>query len=116
MNTNDEFYFGLGKEIEQREASKIPIAGEGAVEFLSIAGSTARFIALRTGFFRSEEHTSELQSQSTISYAVFCLKKKNKKKKKNKNKQKKDKKKIKKKLHMKRPIDVYKRLTYDYHY
>ena len=24
----------------------------------------------------SEEHTSELQSQSTISYAVFCLKKK----------------------------------------
>ena len=26
--------------------------------------------------FRSEEHTSELQSQSTISYAVFCLKKK----------------------------------------
>src|SRR6188472_4706695 len=31
---------------------------------------------------RSEEHTSELQSQSHISYAVFCLKKK---KKKNKN-------------------------------
>ena len=30
---------------------------------------------------RSEEHTSELQSQSTISYAVFCLKKKKKKKK-----------------------------------
>ena len=28
--------------------------------------------------FRSEEHTSELQSQSTISYAVFCLKKKTK--------------------------------------
>src|SRR5881409_1710433 len=26
---------------------------------------------------RSEEHTSELQSQSHISYAVFCLKKKN---------------------------------------
>src|SRR5881409_2085473 len=25
---------------------------------------------------RSEEHTSELQSQSHISYAVFCLKKK----------------------------------------
>ena len=28
---------------------------------------------------RSEEHTSELQSQFRISYAVFCLKKKNKK-------------------------------------
>src|SRR5213593_2988975 len=27
---------------------------------------------------RSEEHTSELQSQLTISYAVFCLKKKKK--------------------------------------
>ena len=30
--------------------------------------------------FRSEEHTSELQSRETISYAVFCLKKKNKQK------------------------------------
>jgi len=29
---------------------------------------------------RSEEHTSELQSQTSISYAVFCLKKKKKKK------------------------------------
>src|SRR3546814_9691527 len=30
---------------------------------------------------RSEEHTSELQSLMRISYAVFCLKKKNKHKK-----------------------------------
>ncbi len=29
---------------------------------------------------RSEEHTSELQSRTKISYAVFCLKKKKKKK------------------------------------
>src|SRR3546814_9136487 len=29
-------------------------------------------------FYRSEEHTSELQSLMRISYAVFCLKKKNK--------------------------------------
>src|SRR3546814_3980769 len=29
--------------------------------------------------WRSEEHTSELQSLMRISYAVFCLKKKNKK-------------------------------------
>src|SRR3546814_7811728 len=28
--------------------------------------------------YRSEEHTSELQSLMRISYAVFCLKKKNK--------------------------------------
>src|SRR3546814_7857220 len=34
-------------------------------------------------FGRSEEHTSELQSLMRISYAVFCLTKKNKK---NKNK------------------------------
>src|SRR3546814_6527810 len=32
-----------------------------------------------TGARRSEEHTSELQSLMRISYAVFCLKKKNKK-------------------------------------
>src|SRR3546814_4426765 len=30
-----------------------------------------------TGATRSEEHTSELQSLMRISYAVFCLKKKN---------------------------------------
>src|SRR3546814_10446522 len=29
------------------------------------------------GHMRSEEHTSELQSLMRISYAVFCLKKKN---------------------------------------
>src|SRR3546814_6064615 len=34
--------------------------------------------ALRAFEHRSEEHTSELQSLMRISYAVFCLKKKNK--------------------------------------
>src|SRR3546814_5520613 len=33
---------------------------------------------LGPGVERSEEHTSELQSLMRISYAVFCLKKKNK--------------------------------------
>src|SRR3546814_5748127 len=33
---------------------------------------------LRETIFRSEEHTSELQSLMRISYAVFCLKKKKK--------------------------------------
>jgi len=33
----------------------------------------------RVFLVRSEEHTSELQSQTSISYAVFCLKKKKKK-------------------------------------
>src|SRR3546814_1779235 len=38
----------------------------------------ARF-AQEDDCFRSEEHTSELQSLMRISYAVFCLKKKKKK-------------------------------------
>src|SRR3546814_3056952 len=33
--------------------------------------------AVVAGVLRSEEHTSELQSLMRISYAVFCLKKKN---------------------------------------
>src|SRR3546814_6476194 len=39
------------------------------------AGTVAGISSLAT---RSEEHTSELQSLMRISYAVFCLKKKNK--------------------------------------
>src|SRR3546814_3894747 len=35
-------------------------------------------VAIPAGAFRSEEHTSELQSLMRISYAVFCLKKKTK--------------------------------------
>ena len=34
---------------------------------------------LKAQSHRSEEHTSELQSRHITSYAVFCLKKKNKK-------------------------------------
>src|SRR3546814_3767177 len=37
-----------------------------------------QFDVIVTGNIRSEEHTSELQSLMRISYAVFCLKKKNK--------------------------------------
>src|SRR3546814_4197771 len=40
------------------------------------AGGQGSFCALMV--VRSEEHTSELQSLMRISYAVFCLKKKNK--------------------------------------
>src|SRR3546814_9346267 len=40
----------------------------------SIVSAINKFIAPR---LRSEEHTSELQSLMRISYAVFCLKKKN---------------------------------------
>src|SRR3546814_7283968 len=40
------------------------------------AGATARVVFLIL-LIRLEEHTSELQSLMRISYAVFCLKKKN---------------------------------------
>src|SRR3546814_2960549 len=44
-----------------------------------IFGDVERFAAPRAcSLSRSEEHTSELQSLMCISYAVFCLKKKNK--------------------------------------
>ena len=42
-----------------------------------ISSGTTTKITFNTERFRSEEHTSELQSQSTNSYAVYCLKKKN---------------------------------------
>src|SRR3546814_8955732 len=45
------------------------------VEF--VRRTIARFVEIGD---RSEEHTSELQSQMRISYAVFCLKKKKEKK------------------------------------
>src|SRR5881275_2707907 len=42
-------------------------------------GAAARAPRRRRRGTRSEEHTSELQSHGTISYAVFCLKKKKQK-------------------------------------
>src|SRR3546814_7647300 len=54
-----------------------------ARKFISAARGAARnkpIVAVKSGRnarARSEEHTSELQSLMRISYAVFCLKKKN---------------------------------------
>src|SRR3546814_8998161 len=47
-----------------------------AVPNLGELGGAKRRLLLHLGL-RSEEHTSELQSLMRISYAVFCLKKKN---------------------------------------
>src|SRR3546814_1824555 len=44
----------------------------------ALAPAPAATTSPSCGFSRSEEHTSELQSLMRISYAVFCLKKKNK--------------------------------------
>src|SRR3546814_8615859 len=61
------------------EIAKPGDVGGGVVE----SGQAAGIIEARQGDVaeperRSEEHTSELQSLMRISYAVFCLKKKNK--------------------------------------
>src|SRR3546814_6856635 len=45
--------------------------------FIILHDLHARVAVLRRDVGRSEEHTSELQSLMRISYAVFCLKKKN---------------------------------------
>src|SRR3546814_4761536 len=49
----------------------------GTLEDVTFSDITMRNIVNHPIFVRSEEHTSELQSLMRISYAVFCLKKKN---------------------------------------
>src|SRR3546814_13309010 len=47
-------------------------------DLLGALGPVEELHGMNSGrFWRSEEHTSELQSLMRISYAVFCLKKKN---------------------------------------
>src|SRR3546814_9243057 len=53
-----------------RRGQAPPLHGSGAIRPIACTGLLRRA--------RSEEHTSELQSLMRISYAVFCLKKKNK--------------------------------------
>src|SRR3546814_4440505 len=60
----------------------MPEGATGAAVDYSFAGRIGHVLALLfapIGFdWRSEEHTSELQSLMRIAYAVFCLKKKTK--------------------------------------
>src|SRR3546814_6344642 len=59
--------------VRRRRASPCSLSGlDAAMMFLREYRSRAACLA-----DRSEEHTSELQSLMRISYAVFCLKKKN---------------------------------------
>src|SRR3546814_2240355 len=58
------------------EAPVLSMAGASFFVARPVAAGTAGPAAVQN---RSEEHTSELQSLMRISYAVFCLKKKNKK-------------------------------------
>src|SRR3546814_7984361 len=66
---------------EPEPAVWITAFGERAVEHelrYWISDPEAGLGNIQGEVFRSEEHTSELQSLMRLSYAVFCLKKKNK--------------------------------------
>src|SRR3546814_6083029 len=54
-----------------------PMQATMAMKNLAIAGGLLCLFGYGNTRWRSEEHTSELQSLMRISYAVFCLKKKN---------------------------------------
>src|SRR3546814_8514837 len=58
--------------------AKTAVPGADAQGDDSVSSRRATAHALKEISWRSEEHTSELQSLMRISYAVFCLKKKNK--------------------------------------
>src|SRR3546814_10391793 len=84
------------RRAEQVSASPSAIARRKAAATVLLQASSATSLAVtsrrvqdraigstlpqsfRAGARRSEEHTSELRSLMRISYAVFCLKKKNK--------------------------------------
>lgn len=49
LNQNDAYYAGLADRIQAREESKVPVAGAGAVEFLSYASDLAKLSSPFTG-------------------------------------------------------------------
>src|SRR3546814_6572788 len=59
-------------------SSDISTYGQAMQDPLAFEAVAARDVHMQVQMERSEEHTSELQSLMRISYAVFCLKKKNK--------------------------------------
>src|SRR3546814_10774583 len=75
----------LGREKYPENMCQRPYERHWFLKLRSISLATSCPVSVSTmepqTMIRSEEHTSELQSLMRISYAVFCLKKKNKKKK-----------------------------------
>src|SRR3546814_3148374 len=69
----------LSVELDLLEGEETPrVTVRGAQPLADIAATAALQLTCRVEMpTRSEEHTSELQSLMRISYAVFCLKKKN---------------------------------------
>src|SRR3546814_7281666 len=59
------------------EAASLGVQVHGGMGFIEETGAAQHYRDARIApIYRSEEHTSELQSLMRISYAVFCLKKK----------------------------------------
>src|SRR3546814_2313045 len=68
------------ERVEGSDAFSPIVAKRSDVDILPSATARLKFpgsFQTRLTYSRSEEHTSELQSLMRISYAVFCLKKKN---------------------------------------
>src|SRR3546814_14816244 len=80
-NTTDEDLVLTRGILGHREIVVLPIIHEldarRGLHRLADFGGADRAFAFEGQGDRSEEHTSELQSLMRISYAVFCLKKKN---------------------------------------
>src|SRR3546814_2353635 len=68
---------GIDRLKPLREPARAPFPIERLIEFARVVRALpVAFALLGPSRYRSEEHTSELQSLMRISYAVFCLKKK----------------------------------------
>src|SRR3546814_2830879 len=74
----------IGDARAGRAGAEIPHRFNGALDAIGIVGEAEIVVGSEKQHplpvqhaFRSEEHTSELQSLMRTSYAVFCLKKKN---------------------------------------
>src|SRR3546814_4351484 len=65
----------VGRIVRIENSSAAPVE----ITEARIAPVDALAVSIANPKLRSEEHTSELQSLMRISYAVFCLKKKNRK-------------------------------------
>src|SRR3546814_4602302 len=75
----------VGQRLVDRLAFDVPASETGELPIVVSVGSLCHLTQAQIQALgeqdveqRSEEHTSELQSLMRISYAVFCLKKKNK--------------------------------------
>src|SRR3546814_6852021 len=68
---------GMGKQVFhsllRREIAAVVTLGHSCIERIAHTQQHRTYIVVRYLVWRSEEHTSELQSLMRISYAVFCL-------------------------------------------